>query len=281
MDKRLRATLFRDRLTDAMAREGLNRSSLARAAEVDRSTIGQLLQDGEARLPSGQLLADLAAVLRVSSDWLLGLSDRPERPGDLLDAAMAVTGAARALADEQIMTWHREARGYKIRHVPATLPDMLKTEAVLRWEYESLIAKTPDQAVRGAADLLDLAEDSGSDYEIAVPMHELRSMATGTGYYCGLEGDLRRDLLTHLADRCEDLYPSLRFYLFDARRVFSAPMTIFGPQLAVVYVGRFYLSFRERERMRSLTRHFDWLIREAAVEARDFPAYARALSGEI
>jgi transcriptional regulator with XRE-family HTH domain len=91
MDKRRRATLFRDRLSDAMAREGLNRSSLARAAEVDRSTIGQLLQDGEARLPSGQLLADLAAVLRVSSDWLLGLSERPERPGDLLDALSHLT----------------------------------------------------------------------------------------------------------------------------------------------------------------------------------------------
>ncbi|MEV8465190.1 transcriptional regulator [Fluviibacterium sp. DFM31] len=281
MDKRDRAALFRTRLQEAMARDGLNRSSLARAVSADRSTIGQLLQAGEARLPSGALLADLAAVLRVSCDWLLGLSDHPERPGDLLDAAMAMTGAERSVADDQIMAWHREARGFKIRHVPATLPDMLKTEAVLRWEYDTQMGKTPDQAVRIASEFLTWAEETGSDYEIALPEHELRSLASGTGYYSGLAPGLRRDLLTHMADRCDTLYPSLRVYLFDARRVFSAPMTIFGPGLAVIYVGRFYLAFRERDRMRSLTRHFDWLVREAVVEAHGFAAVARKMSAEI
>lgn len=281
MDKRDRAALFRDRVLQTMAREGLTRSALARSARADRSTIGQLLQDKEARLPSGQLLADLAGALRVSSDWLLGLSDRPERPGDLLDSALAVTGAERSLADTQILQWHREARGYKIRHVPATLPDMFKTDDVLRWEYDLLLGKTPDQALTVARELRDWMDEAGSDYEIAVALHEVTSLAEGSGYYSGLGRDIRKAQLAYLAELCDAHYPALRLYAYDARRVFSAPVTIFGPRVAVIYVGRFYLAFRERERMRSLTQHFDWLVREAAVEARDFAAFARARSAEI
>ena len=76
-------------------------------------------------------------------------------------------------------------------------------------------------------------------------------------------------------------YPSMRIYLYDARRAFSAPITVFGPLLGVVYVGQFYLAFRSRERVRMLTRHFDQLVREAEVEARDFPDWVEALSATI
>ena len=68
----------------------------------------------------------------------------------------------------------------------------------------------------------------------------------------------------------------LRIFLFDARTVFSAPVTIFGPLMAVIYVGRVYLAFRERRRVTSLTRHFDWLVREAVVDARQVAGHIRA-----
>lgn len=281
MDKRARAALFRDRLTQAMTRERINRSALARATGTDRSTIGQLLQPDTARLPGGQLLGDMAAALRVSADWLLGLTDRPERPGDLLAAALSVTGAARSSADAQIMAWHREAAGYKIRHVPATLPDMLKTDPVLRWEYADFLGRTPEQAVRSALDLERWLHEATSDFEFAMPLHELRGFAAGAGYWTGLEVGHRIEQLERLAETCETLYPALRVFLFDARQVFSVPLTVFGPRLAVIYVGRFYLAFRERERVVSLTEHFDWLVREAVVDAREVPAMLRALACEI
>ena len=71
----------------------------------------------------------------------------------------------------------------------------------------------------------------------------------------------------------EQLYPRLRLYLFDSRRVFSAPVTIFGPLLAVIYIGRNYLAFRDTERVQALTSHFDHLVREASVSARELPGY--------
>ena len=81
-----------------------------------------------------------------------------------------------------------------------------------------------------------------------------------------------------MAGRCRDLYPSLRLFLFDARRVFSAPVTVFGPLIGVVYVGNFYLAFRESSRVRSLSLHFDWLVREAEIDARDTADYIDGLA---
>ena len=277
MDKRDRSRIFRDRLADAMADKGLSKSALARATRVDRSTIGQLLNEGSPRLPNAQLVADAASVLGVSTDWLLGLTDRPETPGDLVAAAMALSPAERTSADEQLMAWHREAEGYKIRHVPATLPDILKTPKMLAWEYASFQDRDLPQSVEATQGQFDWLQGGGSDYEIALPLHEIEACASGTSYYKGLSFEVRSEQLNFIADQCADMYPSLRVVLFDAHTVYSSPVTIFGPKLAVVYIGQCYLAFRETARVRSLTDHFDWLVREAVVDARDVPAYIRRL----
>ena len=281
MDKERRAATFRQRLMDAMTEGGLSKSALARAIGVDRSTLTQLLADGETRLPNAQLIAEAAAALRVSADWLLNLTDRPERPGDLIAAAVRESAAQRSTADDQLLAWHLEARGHKIRHVPATLPDMLKTERVLHWEYAAFLARTPDQAVGAMLDRFELLQSGGSDYEIAVPRHEIESLAAGTGYYAGLPSDVRREQLEKLETVAADMYPALRLFFFDAKKVFSAPVTVFGPIMAVLYVGRFYLAFRSEERVKSLAQHFDWLVRECDVDARDAASFMAGLGREV
>jgi len=281
MDKRQRAAIFRQRLSRAMDVVQSNRSALAREIGVDRSTISQLLGGDDARLPNAQIAADCAGALGVSTDWLLGLTERPERPGDVIAAAMTMTKAARSSSDDQLLAWHQEAVGYKIRHVPATMPDMLKTEAVLKWEYGDFLSKTSDQAIGAMRDRVDWFRSSGSDYEIAAPIHEFESFARGDGYYHGLDPDTRREQLDRIAEFCADLYPSLRLFLFDARRVFSAPITVFGPLIGVIYVGRFYLAFRESARVKSLTRHFDWLVREAEIDAREAASFVARLRDDI
>lgn len=280
-DKRDRARLFRARLAAAMAKRGATQSGLATAAGVDRSTVSQLLKSSGPRLPNAHLVGECAAALGVSSDWLLGLTERPESAADLLAASMLMTEAPRALVDEQIFAWHREAAGYKVRHVPATLPDMLKTRAVLRWEYEPHLGRTVDQAIGASEDRLAWMRSAGSDHEIAMPVHEIAAFARAEGYYAGLAPEVRREQLDWLLTVHDQLYPSLRIFLFDARRVFSAPITVFGPLLAVLYLGRNYLAFRDVERVRSFTQHFDWLVREAEFATRDVPEVLKGLRAEI
>lgn len=263
-----RAALFRTRLAEAMEQTGTSRAALARATGVDRSTVTQLLSEADARMPGGHLVAACAETLSVSTDWLLGLSDRPEASADLLTATL--TEAERATsADDQIFAWHQEAAGYKIRHVPATLPDMLKTRAVMEWEYAGTMNRSPGQAIAVAEARLDWMRASESDYEIALPLHEMRSFAEGTGYYSDLPAGVRREQIDWILSVHDQLYPTLRLFLYDAARVYSAPITIFGPKLAAIYLGRYYVAFRDRDRVRALTRHFDWLVREASHTARD------------
>ena len=86
--------------------------------------------------------------------------------------------------------------------------------------------------------------------------------------------------IARLRDLYRQLYPSLRIYAFDARRVFSAPVTVFGPLLAVLYLGRHYIAFRDSARVAGFAQHFDWLVREAEVGARDFPVLLDRLAAE-
>ena len=281
MAKRDRSDIFRKRLQDAMSVTGTSRSALARATYVDRSTIGQILKGDMPRMPNAQLAADIASTLGVSSDWLLGLTNRPELPGDIVASAIALSSAERSSADAQLLDWHREAVGSKIRHVPATLPEMLKTPSLLEWEYSSATEALLDQVKFAARAHFDWVISGEADYEIALPVHELEACAAGNGYYKDLERSVRLEQLRFLADHCEQMFPRLRLSLFDARKLFSAPVTVFGNKLAVIYVGRSYLALRERQRVAALTEHFDWLIRETAVDARDVPQFVHSMIDEL
>lgn len=266
-----RATTFRTRLQQALAASNLTQSALARAIQTDRSTLSQALGDTGTRLPGAHVIGACAQALGVSTDWLLGLSDRPESAADLLTNSLKLSQAPRALVDEQIFAWHREAAGYKIRHVPATLPDMLKTEDLLRWEYEPHLGRTTQQAINASRDRLNWMRDAGSEYEIALPLFEIESFIRGTGYYAGLDAPTRLAQTDHLIALTSQLYPRLRLYQFDARKLYSAPVTIFGPLLAVIYTGGHYMAFRDRARIETFASDFDTLIVEARHTARDFP----------
>lgn len=273
IDKRLRAEQFRIRLQRAMEQANLSQSALARAIRVDRSTVSQLLKSQEGRLPNAHVIGACATALGVSADWLLSLTERPESAAELMSNTLSVTRAPRALVDERIFDWHKEATGYKIRHVPAGLPDMLKTRAMLEWEYEPHLGRTTAQAITASEERLALMRNAQSDYEIAMPVYELHNFAMGTGYYTGLPDDIRQEQFDQLQKLTHQLYPRLRLYLFDARRLYSAPITIFGPLMAVFYVGTYYMAFRDHERVETFTGHFDHLVREASINARDIPDY--------
>ena len=281
MDKRARSDLFRNRLQKAMELKGDTQSSLARKTGADRSTLSQILAGTTPRLPNGQLVAQCANSLGVSADWLLGLSDQPDSLEQILEQAMTMVDAPRALIDAQIFAWHQKAAGYKIRHVPGGLPDMVKIRSMLEWEYAPSLGHTIDLAIASAEDRLNWMRQAQSDYEIALPIHELQAFARAEGYYSGCPRQIRIEQLKHLAQLTAQLYPVMRFSLFDARKIYSAPITIFGPLRAVIYLGQKYLVFRVPDRIQALSQHFDGLIREAEIGTRELPAFIGALLQQI
>jgi hypothetical protein len=81
-----------------------------------------------------------------------------------------------------------------------------------------------------------------------------------------------------MADLLEDLYPTFRLFLYDGRLRYSVPYTIFGPYRAAIYVGDMYLVLNATAPVRTLTRHFDNLIRSAEVNAHEAADFARELA---
>ena len=281
IDKPVSAEQFRRRLRQALQQSGMTQSGLARATRINRSTVSQLLSGSTARLPNAQVIGACAATLKVSADWLLTLSDRPESAADLLADALSLTTAPRALIDEQVFAWHKQAAGFKIRHVPAILPDMFKTTEMLEWEYAPHLGRTSQQAINASNDRLTWMRSSASDYEIALPVYELDCFARAEGYYRGIPQQLRVAQIDHLVNLCDQFYPRVRIHLFDSRRLYSAPLTIFGPLLSVLYVGTQYVAFRDRDRIQTFSEHFDTLVKQATVSARVLPDHLHTLRQQI
>jgi transcriptional regulator with XRE-family HTH domain len=272
LDKRARAALFRDRLAQGLQDRAMSQAALARATGVDRSTLSQLLAPGSKRLPNAQFAAEAASALGLSADWLLGLTDRPEAPGDLVDP-MTMPQAPRALIDDLIVDAHRAADGLKIRHVPAGLPDLLKTPAMLAWEAQPAYGTATDSAVASAIQRLADIRAGRTDHDISMPRHELLSFLHGTGLYADCPPAIRRVQAEHLTANAAALYPRVRISLFDGHAHYAAPMSIFGTVQALIYVGQNYLVFRDRDRVAALTNHFDHLVRDAVVTDHQFAAY--------
>ena len=281
MDRREVSRVFRVRLTEAMERVGATRAALARRVGIDRSTLTQLLSSDMDRLPRADTVAAIATELKVSLDWLLGLSQVDKLGADILHESLQVAPSAQEPVDEQIIEWFEEASGTKVRSVPATLPDFSKTGEVLRHEYRVFSARSLDRAVGEARDKLAQLRVSDTDMEICMPRQGIEDFADGGGIWRGLPATARSRQVERLIEVVEELYPRLRVYLFDALTHYSAPYTIFGHQRVALYAGQIFLVFNTAEHVSVLNRHFDDLIRAATVNSTEIGSFLRELLPQI
>jgi transcriptional regulator with XRE-family HTH domain len=280
MDRRETLGTFRERLGEVVRRSGLNQSQFAESAEVDRSTLSQLLLADNRRLPRAETLVAIAARHQVSIDWLLGLSHGGPMQAEMMAEQTSFVPHALAPNDERLIEWFREAAGYKIRYVPSTLPDLLKTEAVIRHELDRYVASRPEQKIETASVRLAWTREPGSDMECCSSVQALRGFAHGEGIWATLPRDARREQLRQIAQFVDDLYPTFRWFLFDGMQRYAVPITIFGPQRAALYLGQMYLVLTSSEHVRTLTGHFDGLIRGAVVQPPDVARMVRELLDE-
>lgn len=274
-DKRVLSRSFRERLAMALAERNLSVAQLATSAGVDRSTIAQLLASSDSRLPNGFVLARLAAALGESADWLLGLSGHRGAVADIVEQVVQVTEAPKHPFGENLQSWYREAAGYKVRHVPQTLPDLLKTPTLLEVEYGSSAARSTDQAIADAALQLDYIRQPDTDIEVSFPLHRLIDFGNGAGIWSELSPAARRDELRQMAVLADALYPSLRVFLYDGATHYSAPFTVFGPKRAALYLGQRFLVFTSTGHIRLMTRHFDDLLRAAVIQPNAFAEHVQ------
>ncbi|KAA3623574.1 MAG: XRE family transcriptional regulator [Proteobacteria bacterium] len=277
MSKREIVVLFRRRLGEAMATRALNQSALSREAGVDRSTLSQLLSDDNVRMPRADTVAALAGVLQVSTDWLLGLSSDSRFGAEILRQSLEVAPHEPSPADANLSRWYDEAAGLKIRYVPANIPDIFKTEAVIEHEFGAMVERPVDRAIQGSRQQLRFSRMIDNDLEICLSLNAIRDFCAGHSLWQGLSREVRLAQKHQMVDVVEELYPSLRLYLFDGLRRYAAPYTVFGNRRAVLYIGQMYFAFNTREYVTVLIRHFDDLIRNSVVNAHEAADYIRGV----
>lgn len=277
MDRSETVERFRERLSQVLEESGRTRSSFAERVGLDRSTLSQLLSPGNERLPRAETIAAIAREAQVSLDWLLGLSESGTPGNELVANALEIEPGAGLPLDDRMARWHSEALGSKIRYVPTTLPDLLKSPAVIRYEYSAFGEKVPEARIEQAEARLAYSRRPETDMEVCSPIHLLEEFALGQGIWGGLPLKDRRAQLESIAELCDELYPTLRWFLFDGLAHYSAPYTIFGVKRAALYLGNMYLVLNGTEQIRALTRHFDQLIRAASVQPPDVAGIAKGL----
>lgn len=279
MDRRDTVTAFRARLSEAMERAQVNRSSLAEKVGIDRSTVSQLLSMDNDRLPRADTVAAIASTLQISLDWLLGLTHQEQLGANILEQSLQIQ--PRSPVDEDLVRWHEEATGYRIRYVPQSLPDQIKTRAVIAFEYGRSHVVDQDQALLRTRDRLDYSRLPETGIEICMPAQALTSFARGEDIWTGLPLAVRVEQLEEIVALTDELYPSMRWFLYDGLSHYSVPVTIFGPQRAAIYVGGMYFVFNTTDHIRVLTRHFDSLIRHAEIQPHEISQHAATLLDAI
>ena len=276
MDKRDLSALFRERLERLVERSGQTQSAFAAGVGVDRSALSQLLSGATVRLPRAETLLAIAERHGVSLDWLLGLSQDEGLAGELRKS-MEIEEPEEGADETLLARWHAEAAGTKIRYVPARIPDLLRTEAVIAYEAARQNRDAGHEA-DAARERLDYSRRPETDMEVAMPRQTLETFAAGGGVWSALPAAAREAQLAHMAALIDDLYPTFRLFLFDGRARFSVPYTVFGPKRVALYAGDMYLVLNAVEPVRTFTRHFEGLIRAATVHPHEAAAWVRGLA---
>lgn len=277
VDREQAVQVFRRRLLELIERDHASRSAFAAHAGMDRSTLSQLLSDDNRRLPRAETVIAIAQAAQVSVDWLLGLTGEEHRSADLLERDLQIESGAASPVDERLARWHRDARGYKIRYVPTTLPDLMKTEYVIEHEHPRSGDTSLPASAEQTARQLRYSRDPDTEMEVCCPLQTLEDLAAGAGVWRQLGAPARARQIEHMATLVEELFPTFRWCLYDGSRRFSVPVTVFGTQRAVIYVGDQYLVFNTTRHVRALTSHFDGLVKAATVVPTDMPGFLATL----
>lgn len=255
---------FKLRLASLIARSGLSVSAFSKRCGLDRSALSQFLNEGTLRLPRSETLVSIAASENVSVDWLLGLSQDDAVVGEV-SSVFDIEHASPEQGRSLLAQWHTEASGYKIRYAPSSLPDLLRTPAVVNFEFgEKPLVLTKDKT-EFAREQLDYSRLPETDMEVVMPYQRLENLAAGTDIWDGLLRGQRQAQLEHMMRLIEELYPTFRLFLYDGRKHFLSPFTVFGPKRAAVYLGDMYMVINSVDHIRQLSRRFDEAIRAASI----------------
>ena len=155
------------------------------------------------------------------------------------------------------------------------------TEQAIRYEYLQHDTLAPEGRIEQAEARLAYSRRPETDIEVCSSYQSVAQFARGQGEWEDLDIDIRTGQLESMIGLLDELYPTLRWFLYDLRQCYSVPFTVFGPMRVAIYVGDMWLVSTSQEHVRVFTGHFDNLIRAAVMQPPEVIAYLRRLLAEI
>lgn len=125
------------------------------------------------------------------------------------------------------------------------------------------------------------ARHPDTELECCSSTQSLRIFARGEGPWSRLRADARAEQLDRMIALTEELYPTFRWFLFDGSARYAAPVTVFGSKRAALYLGGLYLVLTSVDQVRTLSRHFDGVVRDATVQPTSIPRYLTRLRRQV
>src|SRR3546814_19371462 len=107
----------------------------------------------------------------------------------------------------------------------------------------------PASRLEQAASRLAYSRRPETDLEACASLQSLQGFARGQGIWDKLPVAERKLQLSWMIALVEELYPTYRWFLYDGLAHYSAPVTIFGPTPAAVYIGNMYFVRSEGRRV--------------------------------
>lgn len=276
-----RVKLFRDRVGQIISQHQLNYSQFAKSIGVDRSTLSQLLSENDLRLPRADTLASIAEQYQLSVDWLLGLTDEGSLDTELVARTPELERYKEADFNSRLTRWYQESLHYKLRYIPSSIPDFMKIESVASAEFLRFGVGEIDKSIRESNILLSQLREGKSEMEVCQSLQEIEIFARGQGAWSDISTAARQQQLKRMIEMNEELYPRFRWFLYDGRKIYTAPFTIFGPLRAVVFLGQHFLVLNSAEHIQLFTQRFDELIRHTIVHPHDIGTRLKSLLDEI
>lgn len=247
-----------------IAQRGYNLSQFSKTIGVDRSALSQFLTPDSTRLPRAETLCVIAKACGVSLDWLMGMIANDGDSDDIVPSLEAIQLSGQQ-GEQKIAEWHKEAIGYKIRYVPCTIPDILRIKEVHEFEYRAHNQVAYEKQSQQTKQQLFSTPYLETDIEVCLAQQTLEHLAKGEGIWRGLDASIRRKQLEHMMTLIDDYYPTFRLFIYDQTETYSSPYTLFGPLRAAIYIGNMYLVVNSVDHIKTLSQHFDRLIRSATV----------------
>lgn len=119
----------------------------------------------------------------------------------------------------------------------------------------------------------------GADMEVCTSVEVIHAFAKGEYLWGELPAAFRQRELVHMIEVYESVYPTFRWFCFDARANYFAgfPVTIFGQKYASINLGQKFLLSEDEQTISELTRQFDLLVKVAVLQPLETLALLKSL----